>query len=399
MISARLVLIVKVESKIGLVLILFRRSRLRSTLKVGSLGALTCLLSACQSQLPVLQVFPVDVSRIQTRDFAKSIQAEGTLKNPGYIQLKPQASGLITQVLVQEGDPVYRGQVLVVLDNAEQHADLRTAQAELKEALIQAKRYSQLALVGGVEKEQAEEKQIQVFRNQSKVVAKQEALDKRSMRSPINGIVGDLAGISPGQYLEEGQNNFVVVNNENLSIDLSIPALQASQIELGQRVEMLNESNSNLIGEGRISFIPPYFDFDTKNNQTLNTLSVRAVFVNKDAGLRPNQVIRSKIIIGNKQYPGLLATAALFKAQQPYTYKLIPIKSFVKSSDISSKQKQQMTKLPPTTLVAVETPLKLGELQDGYFPIISGLQAGDLIPVSGSTMLANGTPVSVKSAN
>ena len=250
----------------------------------------------------------------------------------------------------------------------------------------------------GFEKEQAEEKQIQVFRNQSKVVAKQEALDKRSMRSPINGIVGDLAGISPGQYLEEGQNNFVVVNNENLSIDLSIPALQASQIELGQRVEMLNESNSNLIGEGRISFIPPYFEFDSSNNfQPLNTLRVRAVFVNEKAGLRPAQLIRSKIVIGTQRHPGVPAVAVLFKAQQPYTYKLIPIKSFLKNADVNPQQKKSMSTLPSTTLIAVNTPLKLGSLQDDYFPVVSGLKVGDLIPISGSAVLANGTPVSIRS--
>ena len=56
---------------------------------------------------------------IQPRQFAEIIQAEGTLVNPGYIELRPQVDGLITQVLVNEGDPVGIGQILVVLDNAE----------------------------------------------------------------------------------------------------------------------------------------------------------------------------------------------------------------------------------------------------------------------------------------
>ena len=337
------------------------------------------------------------------RDFDNVIQAEGTLTDPGYIQLKPQTSGLITQVLVKEGDPVRTGQILVVLDDAEERADLKTAQAQLKEALVQANRYKKLALVGGVEKEQAEEKQIKAIEAQSNVVSKQEALSKRSMRSPIDGIVGDLSGISPGQYLqtglEQGQNNFVVVNNENLSIDISIPALQAGQIKLNQKVKMYDVSNSNVIGEGRISFIPPYFDLDgdINNYQPSNTLKVRAVFVN-GTGFRPNQLIRSSIIIGDEQLPGLPATAALFKAQQPYTYKLIPIKTFLKDSDITPDQKKFMSKLPASTLIAIDTPLKLGTLQDDYFRILGGLNTGDLIAISGSGMLANGTPVSIKSS-
>ena len=376
---------------------------MRLAIKVGLVCGLYSIVAACQSKVAAPQLIPVDATRIQMRDFENVIQAQGTLTDPGYIQLKPQTSGLITQVLVKEGDPVRTGQVLVVLDDAEERANLETAQAELKEALIQAKRWKQLALVGGVRREQAEEKQIKVVEAQSKVVSKKEALSKRSMRSPIDGIVGDLSGISPGQYLreglEQGQNNFVVVNNDNLSIDLSIPALQAGQIKLNQKVEMYDVSNSNVVGEGRISFIPPYFDLDgdISNYQPSNTLKVRAVFVN-GTGFRPNQLIRSSIIIGDEQLPGLPATAALFKAQQPYTYKLIPIKTFLKDSDITSHQKKLMSKLPASTLIAIDTPLKLGALQDDYFRILGGLNTGDLIAVSGSVMLANGTPVSIKSS-
>jgi len=354
-------------------------------------------MAACQEKRPSPQIFPVGATRIQARQFAEIIQAEGTLVNPGYIELRPQVSGLITQVLVNEGDPVRIGQILVVLDNAEQMAELRTAQEELKEALIQAKRWRQLASVGGVQKEQAEEKQIAVVRAKSKVVAKQEALNKRSIRSPINGVIGDLSGVNPGQYLKQGGDSFVVVNNKNLSIDLSVPALQASKIKLGQRVQMLDESNTNVVGEGKITFIPPYFEAD--NFLALNTLRVRAAFVNEKSGLRPNQLIRSKIVIGSERYPGLPATAALFKAQQPYTYKLIPIQSFLKDKDVNRQQKDLLMALPSSTLIAVDTPLKLGALQDDYYSVLAGLKPGDLIAVSGSAVLANGTPVSIKSIN
>ena len=376
------------------------RSKMRLTVKVGFVCGLCCIMAACQEKIPAPQAFPVAATRVQARQFAEIIQAEGTLVNPGYIELRPQVSGSITQVLVNEGDPVRIGQILVVLDNAEQMAELRTAQEELKEALIQAKRWKQLASVGGVQKEQAEEKQIAVVRAKSKVVAKQEALNKRSIRSPINGVIGDLTGVNPGQYLKQGGDSFFVVNNKNLSIDLSVPALQASKIKLGQRVQMLDESNTNIVGEGKITFIPPYFEADTKNDfLALNTLRVRAAFVNEKSGLRPNQLIRSKIVIGSEKYPGLPATAALFKAQQPYTYKLIPIQSFLKDNDVNPQQKDSLMALPSSTLIAVDTPLKLGALQDDYFSVLVGLEAGDLIAVSGSSILANGTPVSIESAN
>ena len=65
--------------------------------------------------------------------------------------------------------------------------------------------------------------------------------------------------------------------------------------------------------------------------------------------------------------------------------------------DSCTHQKKLMSKLPASTLIAIDTPLKLGALQDDYFRILGGLNTGDLIAVSGSVMLANGTPVSIKS--
>ena len=371
---------------------------MRLAVKVGFICGLSFIMAGCHNKSSAPQALPVDVTRIETRNFAEVIEAEGTLTNPGYIQLTPQGSGLITEVLVKEGDPVTSGQVLVVLDNAQEIAEFKTAQAQFKEADLHAKRVQWLFEKGAESKESAEEARVAAIGKNSDLVAKQEALDKRSIRSPINGIVGDLYGVNPGQYFEQGKSSFLVVNNENLSIDLSVPALQASKIKLAQQVKMLDESKNDVIGEGKIAFIPPYFEFDGSNNQSLNTLKVRAVFVNEKAGLRPAQLIRSKIIIGNQRHPGVPATAVLFKAQQPYTFKLIPIQSFLKNADVNPQQKKSMSTLPSTTLIAVNTPLKLGNLQDDYFPVLSGLKVGDLIPTSGSTVLANGTPVSIRSS-
>ena len=128
-------------------------------------------------------------------------------------------------------------------------------------------------------------------------------------------------------------------------------------------------------------------------------MPLKANFVNETKGLRPNQLIRSKIIVGSKQHPSLPATAALFKAQQPYTYQLVPVKTFLKTAEIDAQRKKMMSALPPGTHIARETPLTLGNLQANHFPVLAGLEAEDLIATSGSAMLSNGTPVSIRSDN
>ena len=356
------------------------------------------MTAGCQPKAAAPRIIPVSATKIQTRSFEEVIQAEGTLKTSGYIQIKPQTSGIVSKVLVKEGDTIKAGDLLFTLENNEEIAEVKTAEEELKRATIDAKRHYELARIGAWELSEAEEKHVAAVAAQSHLVAKQEALEKTFVHSPINGVVGHLESIKLGKYLQEGESTFYIVNNENLWIDLSIPAIQAKKIKLNQQVKMYDETNNDIIGTGGISFIPPYF-YEDSNGNAENTLPLRADFVNDKKGLRPNQLIRSKIIVGNQQHPSLPATATLFKAQQPYTYHLVPIKTFLQTAEIDPQRKQAMSTLPPGTYIARETPLTLGGLQDNHFPVLSGLNPGDLVATSGSAMLFNGTPVSIRSEN
>jgi len=373
-------------------------TKIQTAISTGIVFGITLMTAACQPKAAAPRIIPVSATKIQTRSFEEVIQAEGTLVNDNYIQIKPQTNGVITQVYVKDGDSVDAGDLLLTLENNEEQAELKTAEEELKKAIIHAKRNSELARVGAEKLSIAEEKRVAAVTAQSDLVAKREALNKTAIYSPINGVVGHLGNIKPGKYLQKGDKTFYIVNNENLSIDLSIPAIQARKIQLNQQVKMFDETNSDILGTGRITFIPPYFEEDS-DKKAANTIRVRADFVNEKKGLRTLQLIRSKIIIGSKQQPGLPATATLFKAQQPYTYQLVPIKTFLKTAEIDPQRKQAMSALPPGTYIARETPLMLGNLQDNHFPVLSGLEAGDLVATSGSLMLSNGTPVSIRSDN
>ena len=374
------------------------KAQIQAVISRGIVFGITLLTASCQPKAAAPSIVPVSSTTIQSRVFEVVIQAEGRLSNDNYIQIKPQTTGIISKVLVKQGDTVNAGDLLLTMENKEELAELKTAKEELKQATIQAQRYQYFARVGAGSNLEAEEKRIAAVAAQSHLVAKQEALDKTSVHSPINGVVGHLADIKPGKYLQKGDGTFYIVNNENLSIDLSIPAIQANQIKLNQQVKMYDETKDEIIATGKITFIPPYFE-EGSDNKALNTLPVRADFVNEKKGLRVLQLIRTKIIVGNQQHPGLPATATLFKAQQPYTYQLIPVKTFLKTAEIDPQRKQAMSAFPSGTYIARETPLTLGNLQDNHFPVLSGLNPGDLVATSGSAMLLNGTPVSIRSDN
>jgi HlyD family secretion protein len=72
-----------------------------------------------------------DLAAVQRGDLALSVVATGSVVPVSIVQVKSKASGLIKNLLVEEGDAVRAGQTLVELDKELLQAQLREAEANL----------------------------------------------------------------------------------------------------------------------------------------------------------------------------------------------------------------------------------------------------------------------------
>jgi hypothetical protein len=93
----------------------------------------------------------------------------------------------------------------------------------------------------------------------------------------------------------------------------------------------------------------------------------------------------------------------MMQAQQPFVYRVVRLGDVISrirsSSQIPEAQKSRLEALPPTTTIVVQTPVRLGPLQDNRYPLLSGLQRGERVVVSNTALLRSGLPVKVVSAN
>ncbi len=94
---------------------------------------------------------PVDegprTARVTRGSLTHSVSATGTLRPYSQVEVRSRATGTVVEVYVQEGDPVSKGQLLVVIDDRDARAEYETRTAQLASAqarLEQAR--SQLAL-------------------------------------------------------------------------------------------------------------------------------------------------------------------------------------------------------------------------------------------------------------
>ena len=115
----------------------FARSSRRTPILATSLVAvLTLMLGACSSEKQNNAPAPETVSGValltaQRTTVPDYVEATGTVRAAQSAQLSSQVMGTITRVNVHEGEAVRRGQVLITIDQAQQHAAYQSATAGL----------------------------------------------------------------------------------------------------------------------------------------------------------------------------------------------------------------------------------------------------------------------------
>lgn len=119
------------------------KTKLRPGLLITMSGAVILLVIALLAVGALRKPKPIPPERIGTverGDIARSVVARGKIEPLSRVEVKSKANGIITALLVEEGDPVTEGQVLAELDKADLQAQVREATALLAgaEANLQA---------------------------------------------------------------------------------------------------------------------------------------------------------------------------------------------------------------------------------------------------------------------
>ena len=374
---------------------------MRRTLTV-SLLAITALLASCSKpKQPAQQFLSVQTARIGDATFNPSVEAISMLESTTNVALRPETEGRVVKILASEGDRVKAGQPILVLDNVQQSAALNAARAQARTDKLNAERYEFLYEQGATSAKTRDRYATQAIASRDQALASAATLGYKFVRSPIDGIVGDLDTVKLGDYVQTGQAITGIVDNSTLWTLMQIPATQADQIKIGQTVKVSSQTSPPVSGQGSVTFISPYFGI-SGSQQSPNTLMVKATFPNLTGKLKTGQFVKSQIVIDQKQALAVPVQAVFMQAQQPFVYVVVPLsKALPKikaSSSVPEASKQKLEKLPASTPIVVQKPVVLGTLQNNLYPLRSGLNRGETVVVSNTALLSNGLPVKVSNS-
>ncbi|MFX1675689.1 HlyD family secretion protein [Paraburkholderia sp. A2WS-5] len=165
------------------------------------------------------------------------------------IQVAPDVGGLITHVEVVDNQPVKKGQVLFVIDQARYTLALRLAEAALQNrqaTLAQARReYARNRALGNlVASETLEESRTKVDQGEAAVADAQVQVDTAKLNlqrttivSPVDGYLNDRAPRA-GEYVTAGRAELSVVDMHSFRVDGYFEETRLRGIRLGQPVEI-----------------------------------------------------------------------------------------------------------------------------------------------------------------
>ena len=333
---------------------------------------------------------PVRVVQVTQQDVPHYVSGIGAVLSLHSVMIRPQIDGILTQLLVKEGQTVKAGDLLATLDDRSIQASLDQAkaqlgqnQAQLQVALIDLKRYQLLSVDNGVSKQTLDQQQALVNQlkataqgNQASIAAAQVQLSYTQIHSPVTGRVG-IRTVDPGNFLRvsDSQGLFSVTQIDPIAVEFSLPQqllptlhnlLNAKDPALVKAFVGDSSHSGTPLGEGRLSLI------DNQVSATTGTIKVKARFDNPDYNLWPGQLVNIEIQTGLSQNALVVPPQVVQRGLDNYfVYRTVGDK--------------------------VETvPVQL-LYQDTGLNIISGVNPGDTLVSDGQSRLKPGSRVEVLS--
>ena len=328
------------------------------------------LLVACKSkkeeprqQNGGQQAVIVDVIIAGKSSIANTIEVNGTVVANEAANLQPEVSGRLTYLNLPEGAKVSQGTVLARINDADLQANMQKIRVQLDLAQKNEARLKKLLDINGINQADYDAVLNQVNTLKADLDITQAQIDKTVLKAPFTGILG-LRMISPGAYVTPATILATLQQTDKVKIDFTVPEMYTEVIGKGKSVNVKTNAGTS-VRKATIIATEPQIDATTRN------LKVRAVL--DGANINPGAFVKVLLDAGGKNNSILVPTNAI-----------IP----------DAKAKKVVVVKDGKGII---TDIVTGLRANGAAEVVSGLNVGDSIAVSGVLFVRPNSQIKVRS--
>ncbi len=335
---------------------------------------------------PASRQVQVGTQPVAEARFTDDVDTISTLEALTVVQLAAQAGGRIERLLVNQGDVVRKGQLLLVLDQVQVRADVASLRAELEKDKLNYQRFEFLVQQGASSAIQRDQFQAQYLQSKEALRAREADLAFRDLRAPADGVISDLL-VKTGDVIRSGDPFTKVVRNDRLMARIDVPGVLTSRVRPGQPVTLQEPLATKVLARGVVSSVDPVVN---AGNQSL---LVKAEFPNPTGTLRTGLRLRTRVELEARELPSVPFQAVTQTAGQSFVFALGTLQDLERSP--GKAPLEQLRRLPPGTTFALQRPVQLGPLQNNRYPVLSGVTVGERVITTNLLTLRHGTPVAL----
>jgi RND family efflux transporter MFP subunit len=325
------------------------------------------------------QAVPVETQIIQAGEVVDKVRATGTIFPLHDVLVSSETAGTITQVYVEVGDLVKKGEVLVQIDDELKQLALQQAQAKLMEAkaayekvekdyernkkLFENRDISEYIFDNArLQKETAYATYLAAQANEK--MARRQLNDARIV-SPVEGFVAARL-VELGATVAPGSPVAKVVDISQVKVKFGVPEKDIVKIRKGQSATLTVDSYPDETFDGVVSAVGPQADLSTRS------FPAEILVENPGNRLKAGMAAKVEIAIRIIQNVPLVPKSALLERSGQTLIFVI-------------KNGQAQKRIP-----------ELGLESGDKIVLLAGAEAGEEVVILGQENLSNGIKVDVK---
>jgi len=326
--------------------------------------ALLALVASLPARPARAQGPGVVVAEATRVSFPFTVEALGTARANESVEVRPKVAERVREIRFVEGQHVERGDVLILLENAEARAAVAAAKATLVDSESKYVRGQELFRSQLISESELESLAARRDADQAALDAAEARLADTVVRAPFAGVVG-LRRVSVGSLVGPSTIITTLDDTDIIKLDFDVPETALSHVAAGLPVVARSAAWPETPFAGTVATV------DTRVDPVTRTITVRALVPN------PKRLLR----------PGMFLTVSL--ERRDVTALMVPEQAIV------PEQSRQFVLTLDGNHVVEKREVRTGRRRPGQVEVLSGLQEGELVIAEGTQKARPGSAVEI----
>lgn len=309
-------------------------------------------------------LIPVEVTVVSQDEISAFLSGTATIETEEEAEVVAKTSGIVERILVEEGMPVRKGQILAQLEDDMLAIELEKAVADLDKLENDYHRNKELFSKKLISKEEFQNKRFEYDAQKATYKRAKLNLEYASIRAPFSGVVATRY-IKNGNMISVNQPAFKVVDFEHLIANLFVPEGEAHKIEIGQRAQLNFDATNATTFAGRVARISPIVD------PASGTMKVTVAVNSAGSNIKPGMFVRIRIV-----------------------YDTHPKSMLIPKQAVLAEDEEESVFIVQDS-VAIRKHVKTGFTSETMVEILSGLSLGEQVVVVGQNGLKDSSKVEI----